>query len=157
MIARLPCTLVRGSLPIGDRLCAAGEMRTKHTAFYRSGTQGVFIRTAERDEELTVVNLPIKTTLAEATTLHKKLPAGLGEGVVTTARGFAIRCAPNHKADIEQHASRNYGTSHTGKPCSVRRVPEGIVRHFWHPSRAQRKGFVMAMSLVQHFFLPSNP
>ena len=32
----------------------------KKQAFYRSGTQGAFIRTAERDEEFVVLNLPIK-------------------------------------------------------------------------------------------------
>ena len=75
----------------------------KKQAFYRSGTQGVFIRTAERDEEFIVVNLPIKWTLAEATALHRRLPAGLSEGIVTTAKGYAIRCLPAHKADNAQH------------------------------------------------------
>lgn len=75
----------------------------KKIAFYRSGTQGVFIRTAERDEENTIVNLPIKIALAEATALHKKLPAGLSEGLVKKAKGFAIRCAPDSKPQIEQH------------------------------------------------------
>ena len=62
----------------------------KKQAFYRSGTHGVYIRTAERDETLTVANLPIKATLAEANALRKKLPAGMGDGVFTTAKGFAI-------------------------------------------------------------------
>jgi hypothetical protein len=75
----------------------------KKQAFYRSGTQGVFIRTAERDEEFVIVNLPIKWTLAEATALHRRLPAGLSEGIVTTAKGYAIRCLPAHKDDIQQY------------------------------------------------------
>ena len=63
----------------------------------------VSVRRAQRDDQLTVVNLPVKTTLAEATKVHKKLPTGLGEGVVTTARGFAIRCAPDNTAEVEQN------------------------------------------------------
>jgi hypothetical protein len=74
----------------------------KKSAFHRSGTHGVYLRTAERDDSLTVVNLPIKTTLAEGNIIHKKLPAGLSEGLVTTARGFAIRCDPANKAHVEQ-------------------------------------------------------
>ena len=74
----------------------------KRHAFYRSGTQGAFIRTAERDEEFVVANLPVKTTLAEATSIHRRLPAGLSEGVVTTAKGYAIRCVPENKNEVEK-------------------------------------------------------
>ncbi len=54
------------------KVCGFALLRNakKKSAFYRSGTHGVFIRTAERDEEFIVVNLPIKTTLAEAIALH---------------------------------------------------------------------------------------
>ena len=75
----------------------------KKQAFFRSGTQGAFIRTAERDEEFVVVNLPIKYTLTDAQALHRRLPAGHSEGIVTTSKGFAIRCLPANKADIEQY------------------------------------------------------
>ena len=56
----------------------------------------------ERDHVHNAVNLPIKTTLAEANAIRTKLPQGLGDGLVTTARGFAIRCAPGNKEAVEQ-------------------------------------------------------
>ena len=49
--------------------------KRKH-AFFRTETHGVFVRTAERDEELTIVNLPVETILAEGNAKHKKLALG---------------------------------------------------------------------------------
>ena len=67
----------------------------------RGGTNGVFVYNYEgRDATTVVVTLPVKNTLAQALTVHRALPAGVGLGLVTTPKGFALRCKPEHRDAI---------------------------------------------------------
>ena len=67
----------------------------------RGGSNGVFVYSYEgRDESTVIVTLPIKHTLAQALACHRALPAEVGLGVVTTPKGLAIRCRPEHRDAI---------------------------------------------------------
>lgn len=76
----------------------------KATAYARTGTNGVYLRTVEKDTNTVPANLPIGTTLAEGFALQKKLGAGIGLGLVSTPKGFGIRCLPNQRTNVEAAA-----------------------------------------------------
>ena len=55
---------------------------SKATGFRRSGSSGVFLNLAERDENTVVVPLPLRTTLVQARAVNSALGIEVGLGVV---------------------------------------------------------------------------
>ena len=78
---------------------------SKAAGFRRSGTNGVFLNLAERDEATVVVPLPLRTTLTQARAVNSALTVEVGLGVVLTPRGYGIRCMPEHKQLVNAKAT----------------------------------------------------
>ena len=83
------------------RMTVLYRTKQRKLLWSRGGSNGVFVGTYEgKDETTVIVTLPVKHTLAQALTIQRALPTGKGLGVVTTSKGLAIRCEPEHRDEV---------------------------------------------------------
>ena len=96
---------VQGVKMLRFRMTVLYHTKQREQLWSRGGTNGVFIGTYEgKDETTVIVTLPVKHTLAQALAIQRALPSGTGLGVVTTAKGLALRCRPEHRDSVALRA-----------------------------------------------------